>query len=119
MRLTDSSMSISESLSSGTGMFVAKSRDSSSDPASWCRPAIDSDSRWKTGTAAAPTLGGRGVGEAAKLVVECGGDAGNAVSTAFRNVEFEVGGEGFRDVSGEDRRLRDVWSGVGEGGEPL
>ena len=100
-------------------MFVAKRRESSSDPASWCRPAMDKESRWKTGTAAAPSLGGRGVGETAKLVTEWGGDAGNAVSTAFRNVELEVGGDGFKVVRGDERRLRNVWSGVGEGGEPL
>ncbi len=117
MRFKESSISISESLSSGTGMFVAKRRESSSVPASWCKPAIDRESRWKTGTAA-PCLGGRGVGETARLATEWGGDAGNAVSTAFRNVELEVGGEVFKVVRGDERRLRNVWSGVGEGGEP-
>ena len=52
-----------------------------------------------------------------KFVTDPGGDAGSAVSTAFRNAEFDVGGEGFTDENGDETRRRDVCSDVGDGGE--
>lgn len=48
-----------------------------------------------------------------------GGDAGSAISTALRNAEWEVGGEGFTDAYGDETRRRNVCSDVGDGGEAL
>ena len=97
--------SMSESLSSGIGIFVARSSDSSSDPEARCKAAMDSDSLW-TGMAAGVVRRGRGVGEE-PLRAACvvGGDAGSAVATARRNVELLIVGDWAGD-NGEDSRLR-------------
>lgn len=64
MRLNDSSlsMSMSEPSSSGMGMFEARSSDSSSDA---LNPVILMDSRWKIG--AVVVFAGRNVGEACNV----------------------------------------------------
>lgn len=100
---------MSESLSSGMGIFDAKSSESSAKP--W-RPAILIDSRYIWDAFGSCSCWGLCDGPPCKRTELRGGEAGNAVCTARLSVVELPFGDPAR---GDDTLRR--YSGVGDGGE--